>query len=605
VTICYLDPEDEITGAVARIRAVGDGEAIIVLPPGSRIATSRINFRLLGREAEQLGLTMVAVSDEPGVRALAISAGVPAYDSISAAQSGLTQFARQDQRLSERTSRPSADRPPAETDRPSKPPERAQPGRSEAPAEPAAGAVGTQPRSGSRPLRAAPERPPASERTRVLPTAMLGTETEPDPRRRRQEPEDQRRRPASRQAEGPQERYENEYDDRYSARRRRGSLVTPLVAVLLLLALVGVGAYGVYTFLPTATVRIQPAVTTVGPVSGTVIADPRVAVVDVGQAVIPAQQLELPLSASGEFAATGTRVTTVRATGSVQFISENTLTEVEIPARTRVATGNDVAFETTAAVTVPRAVFATGTPGRVDAPVRAVRAGLRGNVDAETITVVPPDLAQQLVFVSNPQPTSGGDRRTTQIVAEADYAAAVTQLSEQLELRLREAMADPDATPRGLTSFPSSARIGAVTAEPAQNELVGVAAESFSVTVTANARVLAVNEALIGQVMAAQLRGLVPANATLIEESVEVTHSSGEVSGGTIVFGASADGTAYRMPERDTLLSEIRGLPVSEARAIIDRYGSAQLTVWPDFIDRVPERPERINLIIVPPTETP
>jgi hypothetical protein len=89
VTICYLDPEDEITGAVARLRGVSDGEAVLVLPPGSRIATSRINFRLLAREAEQNGLLLVAVSDEPGVRALAISAGLPAYDSIAAAESGL------------------------------------------------------------------------------------------------------------------------------------------------------------------------------------------------------------------------------------------------------------------------------------------------------------------------------------------------------------------------------------------------------------------------------------------------------------------------------------------------------------------------------------
>ena len=55
-TIVYLDADDEITSAAARIRAA-DGRAgrRCVLPFGSRVATSRINFRLLAREAMVTG----------------------------------------------------------------------------------------------------------------------------------------------------------------------------------------------------------------------------------------------------------------------------------------------------------------------------------------------------------------------------------------------------------------------------------------------------------------------------------------------------------------------------------------------------------------------
>ncbi len=53
MTVCYLEVDDEITGAIARIRAVRDGEAVIVVPPGSKIATSRINFKLLAREGNE------------------------------------------------------------------------------------------------------------------------------------------------------------------------------------------------------------------------------------------------------------------------------------------------------------------------------------------------------------------------------------------------------------------------------------------------------------------------------------------------------------------------------------------------------------------------
>src|SRR5687767_12255190 len=102
VTTCYLEPDDEITGAIARLRAVTDGEAVIIVPAGSRIATSRINFKLLAREANERRLNVVAVSDEPAVRALAISAGLPAYDSLAGAEQALATFREQDRQLAER-----------------------------------------------------------------------------------------------------------------------------------------------------------------------------------------------------------------------------------------------------------------------------------------------------------------------------------------------------------------------------------------------------------------------------------------------------------------------------------------------------------------------
>ena len=51
MTIWYLDNDDEITDAVARLRGTDAEQVVFVVPPGSRIATGRINFKLLAREA--------------------------------------------------------------------------------------------------------------------------------------------------------------------------------------------------------------------------------------------------------------------------------------------------------------------------------------------------------------------------------------------------------------------------------------------------------------------------------------------------------------------------------------------------------------------------
>ena len=82
--IVYLDVDDEITSAAARIRALTDERIVLVLPLGSRLATSRINFRLLAREAETRGKRIEIVTSDASARALAASAGLPTHLSVAA-----------------------------------------------------------------------------------------------------------------------------------------------------------------------------------------------------------------------------------------------------------------------------------------------------------------------------------------------------------------------------------------------------------------------------------------------------------------------------------------------------------------------------------------
>ena len=71
LTLVYLDVDDEITSAAARIRAAGAERVALVLPYGSRLATSRINFRLLAREATERGKHIEIVCADSSARALA------------------------------------------------------------------------------------------------------------------------------------------------------------------------------------------------------------------------------------------------------------------------------------------------------------------------------------------------------------------------------------------------------------------------------------------------------------------------------------------------------------------------------------------------------
>lgn len=543
MTVIYLEVDDEITGAITRIRAVRDGEAIIVVPPGSRIATSRINFKLLVREAGERRLNIAAVGDEPSVRALAISAGLPAYDSLAAAEKALATFRDQDRRLAERLGRRPTDavaaRDPNDT--------RVMPV--------PAGARGAAGVGAGSPYRAGREQAPDSAET-------------------------------------------------LNTRRRRIGLLPLAVATLLVLLLAGVG-YGAYLFLPTATITLRPLASELRLEPFVVTADPDVAVADVAEGVVPAQWIELEVSATGSFAATGVETRETRATGVVRFRSENTVNDVPLLAGTIVSTPRGTEFETTAPANVPRADFATSTPGTVDVPVRAVRPGPQGNVDADAITELPAELRALQVTVRNVEPTTGGRRTEQTVVSQEDYDAAVAALTARLGQALALRLADPASTPRGLSVYPDSARPGEAVADQASAEMVGSPIASFTLTLSSVATVLALNETLIDDLAAARLRAGLPSGQQLVGEVISVGRSSGRVVGETVVYDVAPTASVYVEPDREDLIAQLRGKSVDDAQRILSAYGMVDIVMWPEFIDRLPDQPARISLVVVAPSASP
>src|SRR5436190_21522408 len=81
--VIYLDVDDEITSAAARICGAEAPRVAVVLPYGSRVATSRINFRLLSRDAQTHDKRLAIVSGDSATRALAASAGLPVFGSVA------------------------------------------------------------------------------------------------------------------------------------------------------------------------------------------------------------------------------------------------------------------------------------------------------------------------------------------------------------------------------------------------------------------------------------------------------------------------------------------------------------------------------------------
>jgi hypothetical protein len=84
--LLYLEPDDEITSVVRRLRGADVGRVVLVAPGRSRATSSVVALRLLARAAADSGRSVALVADA-STRALAGEAGVAAFASVADATS--------------------------------------------------------------------------------------------------------------------------------------------------------------------------------------------------------------------------------------------------------------------------------------------------------------------------------------------------------------------------------------------------------------------------------------------------------------------------------------------------------------------------------------
>ena len=88
--VLYVEPDDEITDLVEKIRRAGDEQDLVfVLPHRTRVLQSPLNLRLLQQYSRSFVKHTAIVSGDPRVQALAKSAGFPTYASVQAYERGV------------------------------------------------------------------------------------------------------------------------------------------------------------------------------------------------------------------------------------------------------------------------------------------------------------------------------------------------------------------------------------------------------------------------------------------------------------------------------------------------------------------------------------
>jgi hypothetical protein len=540
VSLVYLDVDDEITSAAARIRGAEAERVALVLPFGSRLATSRINFRLLAREAAERDKHVEIICADGSARALAASAGLPVHASVAAFEGR-------------------APSPP--------------PGGSDAGPDVAGGAGAA---SGTDAAAAAVgSAAPASEaeddtQTRVLPIPRRSSPRVP--------------------IVGP---------PRPPLRTNVavGAGIAGLVVVLL-------GAWLGLELLPSATIVLHPRSEEIGPIELTVEARTDVAAPDTAALAIPAQRVTFDLQASDTFPATGVRTVETKATGNVTFSNFDTGRGVSIPAGTIVRTEDRVEFATLAELNLPRAQydlfppFATH-PSTGSVGVEAVVSGPGGNVGNNTIVVIPK--GGRNLFVTNPEATTGGSHTESPEVSQADVDTAKAAIEAALVTLLDQQVAAGTGVPAGVTVFVETRAVGEATYEADPGTLVGTLAPEFTLSAAAQGTALGVDPAPIAGIAESRLRARVTSGWTLLAESITPLVGSPTVVGDVVSYPVTIAGTQVHDVDEAALVTAIKGLVLAEARTRLGAFGDVEVSLWPDWVTSIPKREDRITLSLGDP----
>lgn len=636
--IIYLDIDDEITSAASRIRSAEGSRVAIVLPNGSRVATSRINFRLLARDAMTNGKRLSIVAPDPATRALAASAGLPIFATVGEYESSLAD-GRADAgvdagaggiagwagaagasvaSVSVEGDATVDDEPMLVSETVATPtPKLAGPrgggaargarARSDVGAAAASGAAEVAAVAGAAGAASTLWAVDAGDATTESPDAAVKPGTPPTPTSG--EPRRAIRTPAAVPAarvladtsEPDRSRSIRPEPAGHALRSSVGRTPIAVGLAVLALALIVVGA-GAFLFLPTATASIRPRVVSIGPVPLRIVASTTATAPDPVQLVVPARILTVPVEASDTFPATGKRIEETKARGSVRFENADPTSSNTIPRGSIVSTAGGVRFRTDAEMRLPAAQLVFGStieviPSHKSVGVTAIDAGTDGNVEANTISVVPRGENPQFLHINNQDPTTGGTHNEFPRVKQEDVDTATAALTAKLAAAFDEQLKDP-ALPGDTAStvFPETKTLGAPAFGVNPATLVGKEVETFDLAATATGTVVAVDTAPVQTVAEASLASSVDSGYALVDGSSQVDPASATVTDGVITFPVTVSARQVLVLDTEAIKREIMGKPLQQAREILATYGEAQLDVWPDWVGTVPTIDSRVDV---------
>jgi len=535
--LLYLEPDDEVTSVVRRLREADARRVVLVASGRTKATTSVVALRLLAQVAADEGREIALVAD-PGARALAAEAGIAAFASVADANvEGAVP-----------ATPPPAARAPIHVVRGA--------GEPAAPDQPAA-------------VAAAVAVPLASrlDETQAVPTARAAPAAAPKAAARPPQ------RPSSRR------------------RSRPGARSVPRAAIAAILVLLLMAGAAFATVLPGATVTIHPEPLAVGPESYSV--RPPVQPSDT-----EALQSTKSGAATGQrtrrTAATGV-VTLFNYSQSSVFVPQGTL--VSFDSIVFFATQQDVTVPNTGfffpgSADVAVEAVEPGSGGNV--PSDAVNRVEDDNVDQQLRQGAP-----QNRRVRNDGPTEGGTEQELNLVRRIDVVRVRNAITRDLESQLADLLTSnpervyPVVEPARADIPVPDDLVGHVSEDPFTFELTGTMPVDRTFVLRADVE-SAATEAFLAD------EGAVPPNTTLAEDTIQVDVGEAALDGETIVVQTTVTADAVPDLDQESIRRSLVGMSAAQAQDALATIGPASVDLWPGWVDRLPRLDWRISITVEP-----
>lgn len=526
--ILYFEPTDEVTRAIERIREVKGSEVALVLPQSSIILQSIVNLKLIARTAANARKKIVIVTVDKIGRNLALQVGIQVYGKIDKGKVSGKVLQKTPQPVT-----PSALREKIMEE-----------------TEEITTVTGIQVHrydadnklqqleqkesDGSAPLDAFQE---PAEFTKTTVTHL-------------------------RDASG------QEYGNKKARLKVRVPKHVKRTILMTITGLIAVALGWLYWFSPQTVINITlkgESFEYNGKV--TALAE------NLGTENIPLIIKSVEKSSEQNIPATGVKNVGQTATGKVTLVNEYSTGAQTLAAGQKLRTADGKEFTLTGSVTIPGADISVegsstklNKAGQTEGQVKAAEAGDSYNLSSGRLTIPGISETKENKVYASSINTSGGTSETKAVVSEDDLKNAQTKLVEELSRQAKEEALKSE-TDGFVVEEATSTNVKSYNAQANAGDEVN----SFRVTGTVEAKVLAINKGVLLQRVSAEVSSeqsdgkvFTPKN-----DSLELTVRSLSVNDGKLELGVKVPGTIAASVDEQKIIKEVAGKSYAAAEETI------------------------------------
>jgi hypothetical protein len=240
-----------------------------------------------------------------------------------------------------------------------------------------------------------------------------------------------------------------------------------------------------------------------------------------------------------------------------------------------------------------------GVGKMLELPIEAMEAGLSGNVDAETITVVEGRLGLSL-SVTNPEATTGGRETPSVQASDADREHAKDQLMKTLEGKARGQLVDEMTPGDDLLddTFAISQTLSEVYEPPA-----GTAGTKLTLTMQVEFSTLYASAQDLTKLASLALNASLPSGFAAVSEALTVKPTTKPIVNpdGSIQWTVRAERRIVQQINNSQVTQLIQGSRSQHVKTVLEKNlpldGSPKVNLSPSWWPWVPIVPFRISVI--------